>query len=71
VTLFSEKMLISTRCIHGFISNKIKKSWTLSISETAEGLKIWEGQAATESLLPNSASLVPPALDFLIVVPPK
>ena len=27
VTLFSEKMLISTRCIHGFMSNSIKKSW--------------------------------------------
>ena len=26
---FSEKMLISTRCIHGFMSNLIKKSWTL------------------------------------------
>ena len=25
---FSEKMLISTRCIHGFMSNLIKKSWT-------------------------------------------
>ena len=24
---FSEKMLISTRCIHGFMSNLIKKSW--------------------------------------------
>ena len=30
VTLFSEKMLISTRCIHGFMSSMIKKSWTLS-----------------------------------------
>ena len=27
VTLFSEKMLISTRCICGFMSNSIKKSW--------------------------------------------
>ena len=26
--LFSEKMLISTRFIHGFMSNLIKKSWT-------------------------------------------
>ena len=26
----SEKMLISTRCIHGFMSNTIKKSWTVS-----------------------------------------
>ena len=25
---FSEKMLISTRCIHGFMSKLIKKSWT-------------------------------------------
>ena len=28
MTLFSEKMLISSRCIHGFMSNLIKKSWT-------------------------------------------
>ena len=28
MTLFSEKMLIFTRCIHGFMSNLIKKSWT-------------------------------------------
>ena len=28
VTLSCEKMLISTRCIHGFMSNLIKKSWT-------------------------------------------
>ena len=34
VTLFSEKMLISTRCIHGFMSNTIKKSWTVSIGES-------------------------------------
>ena len=30
VALFSEKMLTSTRCIHGFMSNTIKKSWTVS-----------------------------------------
>ena len=33
MTRFSEKMLISTRCIHGFMSNLIKKSWTDSIAE--------------------------------------
>ena len=27
LTRFCEKMLISTRCIHGFMSNLIKKSW--------------------------------------------
>ena len=27
MTRFSEKMLISNRCIHGFMSNLIKKSW--------------------------------------------
>ena len=32
MTWFSEKMLTSTRCIHGFMSNLIKKSWTDSIS---------------------------------------
>ena len=30
MTWFSEKMLISTRCIHGFMSILIKKSWTES-----------------------------------------
>ena len=29
VTWFSEKMLISHRCIHGLMSNLIKKSWTV------------------------------------------
>ena len=33
MTWFSEKMLISTRCIHGFMSNLIKKSWTDSIDK--------------------------------------
>ena len=28
-----EKMLMSTRCIHGFMSNLIKKFWTDSIPE--------------------------------------
>ena len=28
MTWFSEKMLISSWCIHGFMSNLIKKSWT-------------------------------------------
>ena len=31
ITRFSWKMLISTRCIHDFISSWIKKSWTDSI----------------------------------------
>ena len=30
MTWFSEKMLISTRCIHGVMSNLIKKFWTVS-----------------------------------------
>ena len=28
MTRFSEKMFISTRCIHGFMSSFIKRSWT-------------------------------------------
>ena len=28
MTRFREKMLISTKCMHGFMSNLIKKSWT-------------------------------------------
>ena len=31
-SLFSEKMLISNRCISGLMSFLIKKSWTVSIS---------------------------------------
>ena len=34
MTRFSEKVIISTRCIHGFMSNLIKKSWTDSIVHT-------------------------------------
>ena len=30
VTSLSEKILISTKCKHGFMSNTIKKSWTVS-----------------------------------------
>ena len=30
MTLFSEKILISNRCISGLMSNLIKKSWTVS-----------------------------------------
>ena len=33
MTLFSEKVLISNRCISGFMSNSIKKSWTDSTKE--------------------------------------
>ena len=33
VTLFSEKMLISTRWIHGFMHKSLKKSWTVSIDQ--------------------------------------
>ena len=34
VTLFSEKMLIYTRCTCGFMPNSIKKSVTVSITYT-------------------------------------
>ena len=30
MTLFSEKIFISNRCISGLMSNLIKKSWTVS-----------------------------------------
>jgi hypothetical protein len=30
MSLFSEKMLISNRCISGLMPNLIKKSWTVS-----------------------------------------
>ena len=33
MTLFSEKVLISNRCIRGLMPNLIKKSWTDSIPE--------------------------------------
>ena len=42
VTLFSEKRLISTRCIHGFISNLIKKPWTVSIKDWGEEKIAWK-----------------------------
>ena len=35
MTLFSEKMLISHRCIRGLMPNLIKKSWTVSNTQTA------------------------------------
>ena len=38
VKLISEIMLISTRCIHGFMSNLIKKSWTVSSLNGVMGL---------------------------------
>ena len=41
-TLFSEKMPISTRCIHGFISNLIKKPWTVSIKDWGEEKIAWK-----------------------------
>ena len=36
MTLFSEKVLISNRCISGLMSNLIKKSGTVSIVEAGE-----------------------------------
>ena len=30
MTLFSEKILISNKCLHGLMPNLIKKSWTVS-----------------------------------------
>ena len=47
VTLLSEKMLIFTGYIHGFISNMIKKSWTVSI-------EYFEEKNLRESILGNS-----------------
>ena len=39
MTRFCEKMLITTRCIHGFMSNLIKKSWTDSNLNGRDGQK--------------------------------
>ena len=36
MTRFSEKVLISSRYIHGFMSNLIKKSWTDSNGEMSD-----------------------------------
>ena len=49
VTLFSEKMLIFTRCIRGFMSNLIKKSLTVS-NGNAVGKSC--GQRGTEASEP-------------------
>ena len=35
MTLFSDEMLISHRCIHGLMPNLIKKSWTVSTRDEA------------------------------------
>ena len=37
MTLFSEKVLISNRCINGLLPNLIKKSWTDSITYVTQG----------------------------------
>ena len=39
MTRFSEKILISTRCIHGVMSNLIKKSWKDSNQDATLKLK--------------------------------
>ena len=36
MTLFSEKILISNRCISGLMSNLIKKSWMVSLGQIFE-----------------------------------
>ena len=38
MTLFSEKVFISNRCISGLMSNLIKKSWTVSIAQPLHSL---------------------------------
>ena len=40
ITLFSDKMLISHRCIHGLMSNLIKKSWTVSTPNVHKVTKV-------------------------------
>ena len=42
MTEFSEKLLVSTRCIHGFISNLTKKSWTDSKLAAASRHIFWQ-----------------------------
>ena len=42
MTWFSDKMFISTRCIHGFMSNLIKKSWTDSSSYIQRRPQNWK-----------------------------
>ena len=50
MTRFIEKMFISSSCIHGFMSNLIKKSWT----DSSGGRYL--GSAFEMNLLPTSAA---------------
>jgi hypothetical protein len=51
MTLFSEKILISNRCISGLMSNLIKKSWTVSIAEGRVGLENGMGTKKPKNVL--------------------
>ncbi len=48
VTLFSEKMFISTRCIHGFVQDLIKKSDGEEDENNSEGSKGFEDMEEEE-----------------------
>ena len=50
MTWFSEKMLIYARCIHGFTSNLIKKSWT----DSSLGIKRDEETTATATKIDSN-----------------
>ena len=52
MTWFSEKIVISTRCIHNFMSNLIKKSWTDSKLAVAS-LLAWLVCGPNKKFLPN------------------
>ena len=56
MTWFSEKMLISTRCIHGFMPILIKKSWMVTRQE--QFLALWKpSHFALSFWHPNSHEL--------------
>ena len=59
-SLFSEKMLVSNRCISGSMSNLIKKSWTVSkflVAYDLLELERWVKEVCNREIEQNSPKL--------------
>ena len=59
-SLFSEKMLISNRCISGLIPNLIKKSWTVSIVYVHAHAFVYFGSPNYQTVLNKHAMIDKP-----------
>ena len=57
MTLFSEKMRIFHRCIHGLIPNLIKKSWTVSILDCDSAVSVESRENFNDRLISSAVSL--------------